>query len=213
MHWFDRAALLPLPVTLLMTLLMTLVACGVGADPGTPSSAPSSTVTVTARSVPRTTAPRPVTVAPSAAPVEAAEHVGPVTGPPAVSGPTVERGEFSSPTGNIWCSLAYAVECVVQEHTYPTVSDRPCEAGDWIDAWFTVGPDSGVRGDCRSDTPFADGRPRPLDYGTTAVAQGRACTSETTGMTCWDTRSGHGFRVSRASYDLFGGGVRSPGWV
>lgn len=199
MRWFGRAALL--------LLLGTPLACGVGSDPGTASSAPTSTptatVTVTSRAEPRTTAPRPVTVAPSAAPVEATEHVGPVSGPPAVTGPTVERGEFSSPTGNIWCSLAYAVECVVQEDSYATVPARPCEAGDWIDAWFTVGPDSGVRGDCRSDTPFADGRPSALDYGTTAVAQGRACTSETTGMTCWDTRSGHGFRVSRSSYDLF----------
>lgn len=195
MRWFRSAALLP--------LLVAPLACGVGSDPGTPASAPTSPVTVTPRSEPTVTAPRPVTVAPSAAPVEAAEHVTPVTGPPSVTGPTFERAQVSSPTGNIWCSLVHAVECVVQEDSYQTMPPQPCEAGDWSDAWFAVGPDSGVRGGCRSDTPFGDGRPPALDYGTTAVAQGRACTSETTGVTCWDTRSGHGFRVSRGSYDLF----------
>lgn len=196
MRWFRSAALLP--------LLVTPLACGVGPDPGTPASAPTSTVTVTTRSGPTVTAPRPVTVAPSAAPVQAAAASGtPESGPPVITGPTVERAQVSSPTGNIWCSLEYAVECVVQEDDYPTETARPCEAGDWSDAWFSVGPDSGARGGCRSDTPFGDRRPPALDYGTTAVAQGRACTSETTGMTCWDTRSGHGFRVSRSSYDLF----------
>ena len=196
MRWFGRAALLP--------LLVTLLACGVGSDPGAPASAPTSTVTVTARAQPATTAPRPVTVAPSAAPTERVEpSTVSVTGPPEVTGVTVEATQVSSPTGNIWCSLAYAVECVVQEDAYPSVPAQACEAGDWVGTWFVVGPEAGVRGSCRSDTPFDDGRPPALDYGTTAVAQGRACSSETTGMTCWDTRSGHGFRVSRSSYDLF----------
>ena len=195
MGWFRWAALL---------LLLAPAACGGDSDPGGSGAAPTATVTVTAPPGPTSTAPRPASVAPSAAPTERAEpSTASVTGPPEITGVTVEETQVSSPTGNIWCSLEFGVECVVQRADYPSIAAQPCEFGDWIDTWFVVGPESGIRGSCHSDTPFGDGRPTPLAYGTTSVVEGGACRSETTGMTCWQTRSRHGFRVSRGSYDLF----------
>ena len=41
-----------------------------------------------------------------------------------------------------------------------------------------------------------------LAYGTTSVVGRMSCLSRLTGMTCWSGRSGHGFRLARAAYQL-----------
>lgn len=111
---------------------------------------------------------------------------------------------MSSPTGNIWCYLDGFVECTIQEDDHPRAVPQDCGGvGDWTDNLFAITQSAGARGGCRSDTPFSDGRPPGLEYGTTALTPGHACQSQTTGMTCWDRKTGHGFRLSRASYDLF----------
>ena len=120
----------------------------------------------------------------------------------AVDGRVVEQGQLSSPSGNIWCSLEYGIECWVFENSYdPIARPKDCDY-DWAENQFLVTDTAGVRGICRSDSTF-DAQPPVLPYGTTSILNDAACASTKIAMLCWDIRSGHGFRVSRASYDLY----------
>ena len=56
-------------------------------------------------------------------------------------------------------------------------------------------------GMCRGD-PFAVPAVT-LEYGSAAIRGDDACLSEQQAMTCWDTRTKHGFVVSRKSYTVF----------
>lgn len=42
-----------------------------------------------------------------------------------------------------------------------------------------------------------------LQYGSSARSEKYACTSRTTGMTCWNQETGHGFTIYREGYDTF----------
>ena len=145
-----------------------------------------------------------VTETVTAAPTESAteQSTAPAVVAPDIEGPVVEQGQLSSPTGNIWCSLDPAVECEVRESSYdPLRKPADCQL-DWADDQFWVNGSTGARGICRGDVTFTS-RPPELAYGTTSVVGTRACQSTETAMTCWDTATGHGFRVSRETYDLF----------
>jgi hypothetical protein len=87
--------------------------------------------------------------------------------------------------------------CIAEETDYddPPRSED-CEY-DWA-PFFVLGYDGGEYGLCLSDVVIDPSAPRTaLPYGTTSVVEGNACQSATTGVTCWDTESGHGFRVAR----------------
>lgn len=120
----------------------------------------------------------------------------------AVDGRVVAQRQLSSPSGNIWCSLEYGIECWVFENSYDPIA-RPTDCDfDWAENQFFVTDTAGVRGICRSDSTFNE-QPPVLSYGTTSIVNDAACASTEIAMLCWDTMSGHGFRVSRASYDLY----------
>lgn len=121
--------------------------------------------------------------------------------PPTRSGTVVSRRSFSSPTGNITCQLTRTdAACVIAEHDYPA-SDRPdgC-AGRWLPL-LTVGVSGPARlGPCEAGVVAPSGG--ALAYGTTSVVGRMSCLSRLSGMACWSGRSGHGFRLSRAAYQL-----------
>jgi hypothetical protein len=121
--------------------------------------------------------------------------------PPVRSATVVHRRQFSSPTGNITCQLRYdAAACVIVEHDYPA-SDRPdgC-AGRWLPL-LEVGVSGPARiGPCEAGVVAPSGG--ALAYGTTSVVGRMRCLSRPTGMVCWSSRSGHGFRLARAAYEL-----------
>jgi hypothetical protein len=108
---------------------------------------------------------------------------------------------FSSPSGNIGCSMTVAgVRCDTITYSYkPTPKPASCQ--------FAWGPSIQVtatgkgRFRCVSDT--VAGSMRILHYGASLTIGRFRCTSRTTGMTCVDTNDGHGFRISRTSYSLF----------
>lgn len=109
----------------------------------------------------------------------------------------VEMSAVQSPTGNIRCELdGDTVACSLEETRY----DGDVE--DCGDSPFTIratGEDVAL--DCEG-TIGAEGA-QTLEYGETAVDGNVACTSRDDGMTCWDVRSGHGFMVSRGTYETF----------
>lgn len=122
---------------------------------------------------------------------------------PLIEGPLLNLRQVRSPTGNIWCSLEYGVECMVRENDYEPLPRPPDCSLDWTDHEFALG-DTGlpIRGACRGDTSYSS-EPPVLPYGRTTLVENRACQSTEMAMMCWSTQSGHGFWLSRAGYNLF----------
>lgn len=109
----------------------------------------------------------------------------------------LQLSAVQSPTGNIRCELdGDTVACSLAETRY----DGDLEGcGDTELTIRATGEE--VAPDCGS--PVAADGAQTLEYGTTAVDGNMACTSRQDGMTCWDVRSGHGFMVSRSTYEVF----------
>ena len=101
-----------------------------------------------------------------------------------------------SPSGNIMCHLqGEYVSCNILEFSY-----QDC---GWPHFDMYVGLD-GVVGTCGPGVPSdRGGNVVTLQYGQSAAFGAFACTSESTGMTCWHTTTGHGFKLSRESYTDF----------
>jgi len=157
----------------------------------------------------RTTAPSASAVAaPTAAP--ATGSVDPGTGltlvdvaPFGADGP-----RFTTPSRNIACLLTDTsptgdgeARCDVAQTTWPL----PPKPADCAGAWGGGASVSGVERaqlTCASDT-VADPGLRVLEYHQAVSYGGVICDSQETGVRCVNRATGHGFRVARASYDLF----------
>ena len=114
---------------------------------------------------------------------------------------------FQSPGGNIACTLGPSANpgltvaaCDIGDHTY-TAPPRPadCQLG-WGDR-FSLLQGNAAMMDCHGDTLRVPGL-STLDYGQTRSSGPITCDSESVGMTCTDSSSGHFFRVSSGSYQL-----------
>jgi hypothetical protein len=111
---------------------------------------------------------------------------------------------FQSPSGNILCWINdSAATCRVTDHTYARPL-RPADCtnpgwgnGVWMDKgeppFLMCGP-YGTYSGMRTDVT--------LDYGQTRSDGPFSCDSETSGVTCTDSSTGHFFRISRDSYQL-----------
>jgi hypothetical protein len=172
-------------------------------------------VTLTSRSggVLTTTAPAPTvaaapTVAPTAAP--ATGTVDPGTGltlvdvaPFGADGP-----RFTTPSRNISCQLTDTsptgdgdARCDVAQSTWP-LPPKPADCtGNWGGGAAVSGAERGTL-TCATDT-VADPDLRVLEYRQAVSFGGVVCDSQETGVRCVNRATGHGFRVARASYDLF----------
>jgi hypothetical protein len=174
-------------VFVIISVGAALSGCGGGSsDRAGTKPRPHATVTVTATST---------------APATTGSELGQTSLPPTTSSDVRHVGQVISPSGNIRCALDVVVACVIQDETYEPLERPPCPV-DWNDHYFGIGPKSGFRGICAGDTPLAGG-PTVLPYGVTSTIGPHACLSEETGMTCWDTRTQHGFRIARTSYTIF----------
>ncbi len=89
--------------------------------------------------------------------------------------------------------------CLIGEHDYPVPPRAAdCEL-DWAPL-FSVGTGgNAVFGSCEGGVVVPS---TSLPYGTTSVVGPMTCLSRQTGMFCWNSRTGHGFRVARATYHL-----------
>jgi hypothetical protein len=116
-------------------------------------------------------------------------------------------GQFASPSGNIHCvfgsSPAPLAMCSIRDHTFAEPQASPCDGGPTPTEQFEL--DQGKPGIPRCDySALASGfGPWPsLAYGQTRSIGTITCDSETSGVTCTDSSTGHFFRVSRDSYQL-----------
>ena len=193
-----------------------------------PSPAPSPTVAVPASPTAGSTSappPQPSTSRPGPS------EPGTPSVPPASGAIDVAKhasADFASPSGRIWCGLHADVALC----HFP-FGDYQGKIPDSEDVCPGVGLDvTGVQVTAAGSDYFCSGDPSAWPvHGSTQVAwqkdtgfpfvkfdgqtlatlpYGRAlshgrylCASETNGVTCADTRSGHGFRVARAGVVLF----------
>jgi len=115
---------------------------------------------------------------------------------------------FTTPSRNISCQLTDTsptgdgdARCDVAQTTWPL----PPKPADCAGAWGGGASVSGAERaqlTCASDT-VADPGLRVLEYRQAVSYGGVVCDSQETGVRCVNRATGHGFRVARASYDLF----------
>lgn len=148
---------------------------------------------------------------PAAAPAAGAAGAAPTQNlnvPPAIEPGTAGFSSFQSPSGNIFCLIladpeSTWVRCDISDFTYaaPTQECGP-------DVGFHAGSASieamapASIGGCFGDT-VADPSYPVLAYGQRAVGGDISCTSTESGMTCQNLASGYGFRLAKATYELF----------
>jgi hypothetical protein len=184
-------------------------ACGGGNQPTTPLT---TTVTVTPpatssnTATTSTTSTSSTTTTPAAQPpttyAQAMQHVA------AGRVDTGAKAQFTSPTGNIFCSIAAGDVprgCEVRDGR-ATPPPGTCDAdGGGVKDVGRIEWDGGTpKPICNSDTMFQPGA-QVLQYGSTAQVQGSPflCVSETLGMTCVNTDSKKGFFLAKGAYSLF----------
>jgi hypothetical protein len=168
-----------------------LAGCG-----GQAQNPPTVTVTKTVEE-PGTTAPQESTSTQEAGSTSAEQGT-----PPEIAGPSTL---FSSPTGNIGCAIDkdYARCDIAQKDWAAPAAPASCPDLEYGDA-LEVSGDSAADFACHGDT--TRGSDDVLDYGDSIQATRAGvvvCTSSSAGMTCENTRSGHGFFISRQSYKAF----------
>jgi uncharacterized protein DUF6636 len=129
---------------------------------------------------------------------------------PATAHADVTRYEFQSPSGDVVCEMttgsdgAGGVLCDVDSLS------RPPYPPDCPQGWgYRFGLDQGSApiSHCQQDTIIPGSIPRNRALDTLAYGQTRAVgtltrDSETSGVTCTDSGTGHFFRVSHESYQL-----------
>ena len=126
----------------------------------------------------------------------AATMAFPVTASAGV-GPT-----FKSPSGNIACWVADDMAgCQVLANTYASWPGG-CSTADIANFMLVEGKQVDLHCDNEPGSPPATWPAVTLDYGKTYAVGVMSCDSETSGVTCTDTSSGHFFRVSQESYQV-----------
>mgnify|MGYP000900187858 CR=1 FL=1 len=115
----------------------------------------------------------------------------------------IEMSAFSSPSGNISCTLADdSVTCTINEHSF-TPSDASCKNSSSSPVTWTVKKDGTATSSC--GTSFSSTGAQ-LAYGSAAKNNSFACTSADNGIECWSQVTGKGFILNRDSVvDTHGG--------
>ncbi len=154
------------------------------------------------------TRPRSTTVAqPPVPPVTGSPTSGPSAGATIVDAQSDGRfgtdgARFATPSRNIACMMsADEVRCDVAQRSWQTPPKPAGCGGDYGKGAQLAGAGSGEL-TCAGDT-MADPGLTVLAYGQGVRFGGVVCVSRETGLRCANESTGHGFRVARASYDLF----------
>ncbi|MCT1774477.1 hypothetical protein [Brachybacterium sp. p3-SID957] len=112
----------------------------------------------------------------------------------------IEMNALVSPSGNIHCTLeGDDVACSMADHRLENNTDGQCSNDEPFAV--RVGADGDPQLDCGQS--LASDSTQELSYGDSAKSGNVACTSEESGMTCWNARTGKGFIVARDTYETF----------
>ncbi|WP_234706095.1 DUF6636 domain-containing protein [Mycolicibacterium setense] len=108
---------------------------------------------------------------------------------------------FTSPSGNVGCYLdASMARCDIRDRSWaPPLRPASCEFA--YGHGVTLSPGRPAAFVCAGDTTLGAGA--ELGYGDSITAGTLRCESADTGITCRDTKTRHGFVLSREAYQLF----------
>jgi hypothetical protein len=129
------------------------------------------------------------------------EQRGPTEGGAPPEPEPEELTSFSTPSGNIGCVMdPEFVRCDIAERSWePPAAPASCEVD------FGQGVQLAGRGRaelvCAGDTTL--GADATLEYGATSKIGPYRCISAEAGITCQDSRTGHGFFLSQQTYELY----------
>ncbi|SPT52945.1 Uncharacterised protein [Actinomyces bovis] len=129
----------------------------------------------------------------------------PVETTPALASPAPEGAKrarlIDTPSQNISCEFhEHDVSCSILERLYAENGQEDCDSQHFS---ITVG-DAAPQLACAQQFLGVPGQQvTRIDYGSSAKNGVFACTSQTTGLTCWNQQTGHGFTISRERYSTF----------
>jgi hypothetical protein len=107
---------------------------------------------------------------------------------------------FQSPSGNISCAMnRQGARCEIAQKEWELPKPRGCDL-DWGSS-ISLG-DGPAEATCAGDTVALPEAP-VLAYGELSRKRPIECTSSRSGVRCQNTRTGHGFLISRQVYRLF----------
>jgi uncharacterized protein DUF6636 len=123
--------------------------------------------------------------------------------PPPNAAPTkiVHRRIFQTPSHNIGCGIYGSARCDIDKRNWsppPHPSNCDVDFGQGLQ----VGPSAAASFVCAGDTA-RDLRSPVLAYGTGSRIGHFLCISRTSGVTCTNRATGHGFLISVERYRLF----------
>ncbi|MDT5095779.1 MAG: hypothetical protein QOH60_5142 [Mycobacterium sp.] len=113
-----------------------------------------------------------------------------------------ELTAFRSPSGNIGCYIEpNYVRCDIRDRAW-SPPPRPADCPGMTDYGQGIALKAGAGASfvCAGDTALNDGL--ALGYGEKITAGSIECTSQTSGMNCWDFQYGHEFALSREGYQI-----------
>src|SRR5699024_12271978 len=128
------------------------------------------------------------------------------------SSPPVAEEVFTSPSGNISCTIdSERARCVINDYDYsPPQKPDDCRLDDW--GSIVVANDEGPGFSCL-EAPEPAGPARVLGCGDSISAAGMTCTSSDVGVAWKSDESGIGLHVRRASLAFFNlGHATEPRW-
>lgn len=154
--------------------------------------------TGTTSSVPQATATHAATT--EAAPAEAKESKGTSEAPAAF----VKESTFQSPSGNIGCQVAEGnARCDIRQRSWaPPPRPPSCPSEVDFGQGLEDGPSGPGRLVCAGDTTLDPEAPK-LAYGTAAESGDFVCVSRTSGITCTNVHTKHGFTIAIQGYRIF----------
>lgn len=108
---------------------------------------------------------------------------------------------FTSPSGNLGCYLdASMARCDIRDRSWaPPLRPASCEFA--YGQGVSLSPGRPAAFVCAGDTAL--GAAAELGDGDSITAGTLRCVSVDTGITCRDTKTRHGFAISREAYHLF----------
>ncbi|CAM4020948.1 hypothetical protein [Helcobacillus massiliensis] len=110
--------------------------------------------------------------------------------------PALQIARVRAPSGNIWCDIdpKNGAVCTVKEITgkapNQSIVIKPGGEPEFTDSGAVTNDDAAVAA-------------QEMPYGTQASHGEFVCASETNGMTCWSTKSGHGVFLNRDGITTF----------
>jgi hypothetical protein len=108
---------------------------------------------------------------------------------------------FTSPSGNVGCYIdPTGARCDISERDW-SPPPRPADCEFDYGQGISVSPGENATFVCAGDTAL--GGDQPLAYGRSISAGVLVCDSAESGITCRDTKTGHGFAIAREGYRVF----------